>query len=87
MKRARTALPTEKSCDARSKFSILKLIPVPQGRVFGWKDEFREFVRLQIGRKWYRVSDKVEWSMELKAKVNGGSWLNWGSTFSPQVSP
>ena len=56
---------------------------------FGWKFEFREFVRLQIGSKWYCVSNKIPWSMEFKAKVKdnvhtvGDSWIKIETHYSP----
>ena len=35
---------------------------------------FQEFVRLQIGGKWYRVSDYCPWRHHYKLKRTNGKW-------------
>ncbi|MFD0895845.1 hypothetical protein KBB96_07850 [Luteolibacter ambystomatis] len=50
------------------------------GDVFEMRDHFKEFVRLEIAKKWYRVSDPLEWRVHFKMKKekNGDteSWKN-----------
>ena len=62
-------------------------MPLADGTPYEQKFEFREFVRLQIGKKWYRVSGNVEWFRELKAKWQDGTpegtWVNDGSNYGP----
>ncbi len=54
-----------------------------EGMTFAWKYDFREFVRLQIGKRWYRVSPNVGWYMELKVRYHGNEWIDDGSNHSP----
>jgi len=47
---------------------------------FEEKDSFREFARLNIGTKWYRISDFVNWHFTLKVKNENGTLINNGSS-------
>lgn len=62
--------------------------PVPNGALYQKKFSFREFCRLQIGKRWYRVSDNVEWFMRLRARWQTGSpngtWVDDGSDYDPK---
>ena len=49
--------------------------------------DFREFVRLQIGERWYEVSDPVEWNLTLKLKLQNNVWADQGSTIFPTPTP
>lgn len=39
---------------------------------------FSEFARLEIGEKWYRISDYLDWRFVLKVKMVSGEWTNDG---------
>jgi hypothetical protein len=64
-------------------------IAADQGRTFEETDSFREFARLQLPSKWFRISEDVEWSTTLKIKYSVSStpqnpnWDNDGSTSTP----
>lgn len=58
--------------------------PVPNGTTYRMRFDFREFLRLQIGKQWYRVSDRVDWWMELKVKIENGEWSNDNSDYAPK---
>ena len=42
---------------------------------------FAAFLRLQVGKQWYRVSDHVNWHFKLDAVYHNGQWTNHGSDF------
>lgn len=52
------------------------------GERLEWRLNFREFVRLQIGNKWYRISDFIdgEWKHIAKVRKVAGDWVDDGST-------
>jgi hypothetical protein len=41
--------------------------------------QFGEFVRVQIGNKWYRSSDFRDWRHHVLLKHNGQTWVDNGS--------
>jgi hypothetical protein len=38
--------------------------------------DFREFSRVQLGTKWYKISDFYLWRAHLRFKKVGGRWQN-----------
>ena len=44
---------------------------------------FGEFLRLELGTKWYRVSDFVDWKLIAKYRFTGGAFVNNGSVTGP----
>ena len=55
----------------------------PPNNVFVVDYRFGTFVRLQIGRKWYRISDDLPWHHRLKAVFRDGTWHDNGSSSGP----
>ena len=50
------------------------------GDAIEWDLEMREFVRLQIGSKWYRISPFFPWKHVGKMKKNpNNEWIDDGS--------
>ena len=53
------------------------------GDTFEQRNHFKEFVRLEIANKWYRVADPVAWKVHIKFKKQSNSgtlmWMNDGS--------
>ena len=54
------------------------------GDVVELRDNFRDFVRLNLGddpsnAKWFRISDYVEWRVHFKLKKVADSWVDDGS--------
>ena len=46
---------------------------------------FRQFLRLQIGTKWYRVGPDLDWGMVLKAVIGtDNKWHDDGSDYYPK---
>ena len=43
-------------------------------------DYFGEFARLEIGSRWYRVSDFLDWKFVTKLKMQSNQWTNNGCT-------
>ncbi len=48
---------------------------------FSLHAQFRQYARVQIGRKWFRCSDLKLSDLKLKFKKTNGKWSNDGSTF------
>ncbi len=46
------------------------------GNIFTWKFHFKEFVRLNLGKKWYRVSNQKLWRVHYEFKKVSGIWRN-----------
>jgi hypothetical protein len=49
------------------------------GDTFARKYQYTEFVRLNIGDKWYRVSDGKLWKIHYNFRKAGGIWQDDGS--------
>jgi hypothetical protein len=49
------------------------------GEVYEELDEFREFLRLNIGMKWYRASDFKYWEFRLRSRNDNGKMEDAGS--------
>jgi len=64
-------------------------IAAASGRTYRQTDSFREFARLQLPSKWFRISENIEWSTTLKIEYDPASipqnpkWKNNGSTTTP----
>lgn len=56
-----------------------------EGSTFEEYDDFEEFARLQIGKRWYVVSDPVPWTHYGKFKKINGKWENMDS--EPKTLP
>jgi hypothetical protein len=52
---------------------------VGDGDTVEWRLHFIEFTRLEIGGKWFRISDDFLWRTHIKMKRVGGKWVNDGS--------
>jgi len=50
------------------------------GDTVEWRLHFLEFTRLEIGGKWFRISDDFPWRTHLKMKKVAGKWIDNGST-------
>ena len=48
--------------------------PGENGDTFRWQVHFREFVRVQLGRKWYRCSDFGLWRWHMHTKRVSDKW-------------
>jgi len=46
------------------------------GDTVEWRLHFREFNRLEINKKWFRISDDFLWRMHFKMKKANGQWDN-----------
>lgn len=53
------------------------------GNTFQEEAKFGEFARVNIGSKWYRVSDFLDWNLTAKVKMAGGVWTDNGSATGP----
>jgi hypothetical protein len=45
-----------------------------------WRLHFIEFTRLDIGGKWYRISDDFPWRLHIKMKKVADKWTDDGSS-------
>ncbi len=50
------------------------------GDTVEWRLQFIEFIRLNIGGTWYRISDDFPWRCHIKMKKVAGKWTNNGSS-------
>jgi len=41
-------------------------------------DLFGEFLRFEVGKKWYRASDYFDWKLVSKLSMQGGKWIDSG---------
>jgi hypothetical protein len=49
------------------------------GNTVEWRLHFLEFARLEIGGKWFRISDDFPWRTHIRMKRVGGKWVDDGS--------
>jgi len=52
------------------------------GDTFETRFQFREFLRVNLGTKWYRASDFSLWRFHARFLRAGGAWTNNGSAFA-----
>ena len=67
-----------KSADGPT-FPVVRDAGGHQGDTIEWRFQFGEFLRLQIGNKWFRVSNFVDWRYHAKMMHNGQTWQENGS--------
>ena len=53
------------------------------GDMFDLRMHFGEFLRVNLGTKWYRASDFSPWRFHPRFRRAGGVWTDNGSTFAP----
>jgi hypothetical protein len=53
------------------------------GNTFELRYHFGEFLRLLIGNKWYRCSNRVDWRVHYKVQKQNGMWIDHGSVMAP----
>jgi len=49
------------------------------GNTVEWRWHFLEFTRLEIGGKWFKISDDFPWRTHIRMQRVGGKWVDNGS--------
>ena len=53
------------------------------GEKLSWVLDLKEFARLELGGKWYRISDDTEWHINLRLQRANGKWVDDNTTQGP----